>query len=47
MVRRRTTVSASIDIELLEKLEEISAKTRRSISSIRREAVEQYVRGRK
>jgi len=44
MVKRRTTVSASIDIELLEALEDMSRETGQSISSLIRSAVRDFVK---
>jgi len=44
MVKRRTTVSASIDLELLEALEDKSRETGRSISSLIRDALKEYLR---
>jgi len=40
---RKTTFSLVIDVELLEKLEEISRKTGESISSLIRKAVESWL----
>ncbi|MEM2352113.1 MAG: ribbon-helix-helix domain-containing protein [Thermoproteota archaeon] len=40
---RKTTFTLVIDVELLEKLEEISRKTGESISSLIRKAVESWL----